>query len=240
MIGRIERIGKSVIVYDETLLDHIDEDVFDLGSGIAGTSANMPSGGRGETRAIEYKGQHWILRHYYRGGAVARFLDDEFLYLGASRSRSVMEWRLLDRMFRQGLPVPRPVAARFVRRALTYTADLISVRLPGVESLATRLLAQSVPETLWREVGATVALFHRAMVNHADLNAHNVQIDSQDHVFLLDFDRGRMMSGGGRWQQRNLNRLARSLKKICATQNAELESRHWSWLLEAYRNAMSA
>ena len=202
------------------------------------TSANASSGGRGATRSIEHQGQHWILRHYYRGGAVGRFLVDEFLFVGTSRSRPVMEWRLLDRLYRQGLPVPRPVAARLVRRGLIYTADLISVRLPGVDSLANRVLSKSVSEALWREIGKTIALFHQAMVYHADLNAHNIQIDAQDRVFLLDFDRGRVKSGGGGWQQRNLERLARSLKKICATGNVAFESSQWNWLLETYRNAM--
>lgn len=239
MTERIEKVGKSVIVYDDTLLDHIDESVFESGKRDRRSSVNAASGGRGETLSIEYKGHSWVLRHYYRGGAVARILDDEFIYLGESRSRPFMEWRLLDHLFRHGLPVPQPVAARYIRRGLIYTADLISVRLPNVESFAARLLTRPVPETLWREVGNTIALFHRAMVFHADLNAHNIQVDREGRVFLLDFDRGRVIRSTGSWRQRNLNRLARSLNKIGATKQTSFEPLHWEWLLDAYRSAMS-
>ena len=64
-------------------------------------------------------------------------------------------------------------------------------------------------------MGQCIARFHRAGVFHADLNAHNVQIDAANRIFLLDFDRGRIRgrraAAGG---EANLARLHRSLTKI--------------------------
>ena len=80
-----------------------------------------------------------------------------------------------------------------------------------------------------------VARFHVAGVFHADLTAHNIQIDSQGEVYLLDFDRGRRMPGPGGWQRRNLARLQRSLRKISAGGDIEFAAGHWQALLAAYR-----
>jgi 3-deoxy-D-manno-octulosonic acid kinase len=62
-------------------------------------------------------------------------------------------------------------------------------------------------------VGAAIAGLHRAGVDHADLNAHNILIDAKGTVSIIDFDRGRVRAPGT-WAARNLLRLRRSLVKI--------------------------
>jgi 3-deoxy-D-manno-octulosonic acid kinase len=231
---RIEKVGKSVIVYDDTLLDHIDESLFELSTWRDAPAAPGYSGGRGKTLYVDYQQQNWVLRHYHRGGAVGRLLNDEFFYTGTVRSRSFLEWRLLDRLYAASLPVPRPVAARIVRRGLIYSADLMSVCIPDVEPFSTRLMRAPVERSVWREIGHTLARFHQARVYHADLTAHNIQIDKRDKIFLLDFDRGRIMPGRGSWSSRNLSRLHRSLNKIGADGDIEFTVQHWTFLLEGY------
>ena len=110
------------------------------------------------------------------------------------------------------LPVPRPAAARYLRRGLTYSADLLTVLIPDVISLADRIAILPCDATFWQKLGSGIAPFHKAGVFHADLNAYNVQIDKDDDVWLVDFDRGRLRQPG-RWQQENLARLHESLQK---------------------------
>ena len=181
-----------------------------------------------------------MLRHYYRGGLIGRLISDQFLWLGESMTRCFREWLLLEQLIQMGLPVPRPVAARYQRSGLIYRADLITARLPDVESFAVRLARGSVSAEVWERVGECIARFHRAGVWHADLNAHNIQIDSAGRIFLLDFDRGRIRPVARSWQQSNLARLQRSLRKISNVGALQFSAQEWNSLVEGYNAALSA
>jgi 3-deoxy-D-manno-octulosonic acid kinase len=204
--------------------------------------ASRASGGRGATLFIDCAGQPCVLRHYYRGGLISRLLSDQFFWSGESTTRCFREWLLLEQLFQMGLPVPRPVAARYIRSGFIYRADLITARLPGVESLATRLVRGDVSAEVWARIGACIARFHAAGVWHADLNAHNIQIDAGGQIFLLDFDRGRIRPAARGWQQSNLARLQRSLLKISANSAgaAQFTAGAWHGLVEAYDAALAA
>jgi 3-deoxy-D-manno-octulosonic acid kinase len=234
-VQRVERIGESVILYDASLVNHMHEAWFEPAHWTGALHAVGASGGRGTTLFIRCDEQDGVLRHYYRGGLVARLVRDRFLWLGEHRTRSFAEWRLLAHLQAAGLPAPRPLAARYRRHGLVYSADLITVRLPGVVPLATRMARGQVGETLWQQVGACIGRFHAAGVFHADLNAHNVQVSGSDAVFLLDFDRGRLMPGPGGWQARNLQRLQRSLRKVSAAMGRSLAPGDWEALLSGYQ-----
>jgi 3-deoxy-D-manno-octulosonic acid kinase len=238
-VQRIERLGKAAILYDGSLVNHAREAWFDPASWPNAPSAPGYAGGRGATLFVRFDGQDWVLRHYHRGGAVARLARDGFLWLGEDRTRSFAEWRLLARMRAAGLPAPRPVAARYVRSGLVYRADLITARIPDVVPFSTRLAEAVVEAAIWRRVGECVGRFHGAGFFHADLTAHNLQINGHDEIFLLDFDRGRLMRDGGSWQQRNLDRLHRSFTKISRQGVFRFESSHWSALLEGYGAAVA-
>ncbi len=235
---RIARQDGNGIVYEDTLVSHADPTLFDSASWVTATLAPGDAGGRGATLFIEHDGQQWVLRHFYRGGAIRRVLQDQFLWLGEERTRCFREWRLLDRLQSLGLPSPRPVAARYRRRGAVYTADLITVRIPGVESLSTRLrrspTGADVGPEVWMAVGRCIRSFHWANVFHADLNAHNLQIDGANRIFLLDFDRGRIRTDRSNWRAANLARLHRSLTKISQDGAAQFTSREWRWLLDGY------
>ena len=127
MVRRIERLGQSVILYDDSLLSQPQESLFEPASWPGAPAAPGYAGGRGQTLFIRRQDQDWVLRHYYRGGFMGRWLDDEFLWMGFSRSRPCREWDLLAALTRLQLPVPRPVAARARRNGLIYSADLITV-----------------------------------------------------------------------------------------------------------------
>jgi 3-deoxy-D-manno-octulosonic acid kinase len=178
-----------------------------------------------------------VLRHYHRGGLVRRVAHDGFIWLGEPRTRSFAEWRLLAVMQRLHLPAPRPVAARYVRHGALYTADLITVRIPDVAPLSLRLAQGRPAERIWWRVGECVGRFHPALVCHVDLNAHNLQISGSDAVFLLDFDRGRIMPADGLWRRRNLERLHRSLTKISRNGQVEFGQAQWQLFCDGYRSS---
>ncbi len=241
MSRKIARHGGEVILYDDAVLSHAEPALFEPASRAQSSRIPGSSGGRGATYFIDCAGQPCVLRRYYRGGLIGRLISDQFFWLGESTTRCFREWLLLERLTQMALPVPRPVAARYRHSGLIYRADLITTRLPDVESLAARLAHERVSTETWARIGECVARFHRAGVWHADLNAHNVQIDTAERIFLLDFDRGRIRPAARSWQQSNLARLHRSLLKISAksADNRKFSAREWNWLVEGYDAAMS-
>lgn len=179
----------------------------------------------------------WVLRHYRRGGLIARLLRERYVWLGLERTRAWREWRLLAELHAAGLAVPRPVAARVCRVGLWYTADILIERIDGSHSLAQRLSHHPLVPALWRAIGASIQRLHAAGVYHADLNAHNILLDRQNRVYIVDFDRARRR-GPGTWQVDNLARLERSLKKLQAHRvNFAFHAADWQTLLDGYRQA---
>ncbi len=95
----------------------------------------------------------------------------------------------------------------------SYRADLITEELPSRLTLAQALAAQPVDPRRWRAIGRCVGRLHAHGVRHADLNAHNLVLGETDDVYVLDFDRGRIVPRGA-WEQSVLARLRRSLDKV--------------------------
>ncbi len=190
--------------------------------------------GRGTTYIVQEGERRLVLRHYRRGGLIARLSPDRYLWRGESATRPFRELLLIDRLFEAGLPVPAPVAARYQREGNTYRGDLITEFIPDTQSLAQRLRAGSVPLSTWTAIGRCIRRFHDFGVCHADLNAHNVLLRGEADVFLIDFDRGRQRRPG-LWQDANLVRLRRSLEKICEPSQQPFDEVTWQCLLAAYR-----
>lgn len=234
----------AFIVYDDAKVSQFNPRWFEPEAWPDAERTAGKAGGRGavifisppETPPAE---SQWVLRHYYRGGLPGKIIDDRFVWTGPEGTRSWREWQLLAMIHAQGLPAPAPVAARYVRHGLFYTADLITERLPDVLPLSTRLTETPLSAVLWQSVGECIAQFHGAGFFHADLNAHNLQIGSKDKLYLLDWDRGEQREPGG-WAKNNLARLQRSLEKIKRQQGAHFGPADWANLESGYAAAMSA
>ncbi|HEV7432961.1 MAG TPA: 3-deoxy-D-manno-octulosonic acid kinase, partial [Steroidobacteraceae bacterium] len=189
----------------------------------------------GSAYLIEADGRSLVLRHYRRGGLVARLWTDRYFWRGTERTRSFHEWHLLYHLHRAGLPVPRPIAAGYQRHGATYTADLLVCRLPAVRSLAAALAAAPVSLGVWVAIGRCLRNFHARGVYHADLNGHNILLgENESDVWLIDFDRGALRSPGW-WSDANLVRLQRSLQKINAELTGErFSAADWQALIHSY------
>src|SRR5690606_10538832 len=197
------------------------------------------SGGRGGAWFVDAPFGPSVLRHYLRGGLAAAVSRDRYVWRGAARTRSFAEFRLMRELLKRGLPVPRPLAASYLRQGAFYRAALLLERLAGVRSLAASYLRQGafyraaiLLERLegvrsladraqvagsgapWEETGRLIARFHREGLEHADLNAHNILFDGNGRGWLIDFDRGRMRIPATGWREANLRRLQRSLLKL--------------------------
>lgn len=203
--------------------------------GITGTAQ-----GRGTTYFIKCEEHNWVLRHYYRGGMIGKLIHDTYLFTGINNTRAIKEHILLSQLAQWQLPAPRPVACRIRRSGLGYQADIISERINNAEDLYTRLLREPVSHELWQRIGETIAAFHRKGVYHHDLNIHNILLDDNEQVWVIDFDQGEIRSGDN-WQQGNIARLLRSFhKEKTKHPTMHWQDENWQLLLQSYQQALTA
>ncbi len=191
--------------------------------------------GRGATFYIRNEGRRFVLRHYQRGGLAARISRDRYFWQGEGETRPFAEWQLTYRLHRAGLPVPAPLAARYQHEGLTYTGDIITERLNTVGSLAECLDQGALSILTWISIGRCVRRFHDLGVCHADLNAHNLLLNEDAKVYMIDFDRCQLRKAG-LWRDGNLVRLRRSLEKVTfGLPRDRFGEADWHGLLDGYR-----
>ncbi len=214
-------------LYRSDLVDRFDDGMFDPEYWTSRDLVTATAVGRGEVLFVESGDEGWVVRPYRRGGLIGRLIRRSYFYTGCDRSRSFRELRLLAAMQARDLPVPRPVAALCERHGLFYRACIITETIPHQTTLWQMIHAQLSDEPDERQndqqmlgtitaVGRCIRRFHDAGVWHADLNAHNVLISDDDHISLIDFDRGRMSETAERDASEassNLERLKRSVNK---------------------------
>lgn len=193
--------------------------------------------GRGSAWFVEATFGAAVLRQYLRGGWVARISRDSYFFTTFARSRPIREFNMLAGLFDRDLPVPRPVAALCERRGLLSGGSIMTLRIAPSNTLADLLPGEDSPgpdDEVWRRVGQCIRRFHRAGVWHADLNARNILLDDALQVFLIDFDRARLMRSTEVNGKSNLERLKRSLEKLWPAGQRALLQPAWAKLLAGY------
>lgn len=206
---------------------------FDAAEWRSSGAVALETSGRGEVLIVAHGDETWVLRHYRRGGLVARFIDDHYLWLGEAHARAFREWRLLRELRAAGLPVPNPVAAHVYRTGIIYTADIITSYLPNTRKLSWFIEQGRVPAHCWRQVGAMIRSVHGHGVDHPDLTAHNVLLDEAGKPFLVDFDNAELKPPG-EWRRLGMERFNRSLRKVALETGTEFDAAAWAEVEAGY------
>lgn len=196
----------------------------------------VASGGRGGAWFVDAPFGPAVLRRYLRGGLAARFSRDRYWWRSANRTRSFAEFRLSRGMAAKGVPVPRPIAAYYRREGYFYHAAILIERIDDVRTLADRA-AVAGDGAPWEEAGRLIARIHRAGLDHADLNAHNLLFDTTGHGWVIDLDRGEQRIPATGWREGNLARLKRSLLKLRGARPVGEIERDFARLRAAYDRA---
>ena len=190
--------------------------------------------GRGQAHRLQLEGQEVVLRHYRRGGMMARFSPDRYWRSRAPDSRAMGEYALLRRMRAWGLPVPAPVAARQLLSGWWYTADILVAMIPGTQNVAQRLSQAPLGDDEWRALGRAIRQLHDRQVFHSDLNCHNLLLDESRQAWIVDFDKCEVRTGET-WKEQNLARLLRSLRKEHTQREIFCwEENNWKLLTTSY------
>jgi len=194
------------------------------------------TGGRGGAFELSFKNDTFVLRRYKRGGLIQKLHQSKYVWTGISLTRPWREWLLLYRLYNWNLPVPQPVAARAMRQGFTYQAEILTRKVQHTQSLAWSLSHGKLTDRDWRRIGECIRRFHDAHVFHADLNAHNVLMDFDQAIWIIDFDRGKLNPPLPLWKVMNLKRLKSSLSKLQNQQPSLVFSpKDWEELLKGYK-----
>lgn len=196
----------------------------------------VSSGGRGGAWFLRAGDDRLVLREYRRGGLVAKFARHAYAFTREANVRSFAEFRLLNKLVIQGLPVPRPVAAWYRKLSpIQYRAAIIIERLEGTSPLAE--LVAELDGGAWESIGKTIRRFHDVGVMHADLNCFNVLVRGEEY-FLIDFDKSRLMTdhASAHWKEANLDRFSRSLVKVAGE---DTRAKVWSYFMNGYNKGMA-
>lgn len=234
--------GEYYCLYDTSEVNEFTPSMLDVSYWQKEGSITGSAQGRGTTWFVKYcdkqnkQEKHWVLRHYYRGGLIGKVINDRYWFTSQKNTRAAREFSLLNHMQKLSLPAPKPIACRVSRHGLFYCADLLSSRIEDAQDLVAILTLQPISEGLWKKIGITIKRFHDNNIYHHDLNAHNILIDKNDNVFLIDFDRGEVRKNNqANWQQANISRLQRSfLKEMNKLSTFHWHPDNWSILLEGY------
>ena len=235
---------KCYCLYDDHEINVFTPNMLDVSYWKKENAITGSAQGRGTTWFVKHSDKkdqqtkHWVLRHYYRGGLVGKIINDSYWFTSQKNTRAVREFTLLGYMEKLALPAPKPIACRIIRHGLFYCADLLSSRIEHAQDLVALLSKEALSDALWHKIGETIKLFHDNNIYHHDLNAHNILIDKNDNVFLIDFDQGEIRKANqGSWQQDNMARLQRSfLKELNKLSEFHWQQDNWRLLLKGYLN----
>jgi 3-deoxy-D-manno-octulosonic acid kinase len=244
---KIKKTGDSYILYDAGIITEptvalFDRDYHTNQETQQKKSPGQDSSGIGRAKVVYFSldgknpaGKTLVLKHYYRGGAVAALLKDRYLGVAVEKSRAFKEWRLLKKMRQLGLPVPQAVAAHVEGGLLFYRADLITEKINNTKTLAQVLTEKPLPAEYWDRIGACIKLFHQHDIYHADLNARNILLTDGGEVYLIDFDNSYFRADANSWKMANLARLKRSLLKFKKNENTfHFSEQDWTVLVDGY------
>jgi 3-deoxy-D-manno-octulosonic acid kinase len=227
--------NKHYIVFDDSLISENIERCFDAQFWHAENKVIGSATGRGTTWFIQLAKTQAALRHYHRGGLFGKLVSDHYLFTSWKNTRSIAEFTLLQTLSEQGVNVPQPIAARVQKKNFCYQADLLSEKIPNATDLVSILQQRALSEQEYRQIGLQIKKMHLAQVNHTDLNIHNILLDDNGKVWLIDFDKC-YQQPTDTWKAKNMQRLLRSFNKERKKRAIQWRQENWLQLLQGYNS----
>lgn len=225
-------VGNETIWYDSELLQEDPTQIFEPSFWQKNGKVIGSAQGRGTTWFVQTESMPAALRHYRRGGLFGKLVKDSYRFSGWEQTRSYQEFQLLNTLIQAGVNVPKPIAARAIKSSVSYTADLLSEKIPNARDLVSILVEKPLSAETYQKIGQEIRKMHNAQVNHTDLNIHNILLDEDEKVWIIDFDKCSQQSGE-EWKKSNLARLKRSFEK-------EVGKRHIKWMHSDFSVILSA
>lgn len=177
------------------------------------TAAASISGGRAPVATAAIKGiGPVVIKQYMRGGLMRWILKNRYLKCGKTRSQ--VEYELMNKLRQLGIRTPEPVAYAY-RGFPLYMAWLITRKIENACTLAelSCLDIKRVSGIMEKVIEQTGRLIECRFM-HVDLHPGNIVVDGEDQISLVDFDKGQIYHGSReKLRNRYLARWQRAVTK---------------------------
>lgn len=191
--------------------------------------------GRGGARRLVLRGGKVVyVRRYLRGGLMRFLVRDLYLL---RPPRPIRELEATETARAAGCRVPIVHAVAVEERGPFYRGWIVTSAIEGSKSYIDVFAAgdEAARGALLQAAGNAVRGLHDAGVYHPDLNGHNLLIDDEGEVAVIDFDRAVVAAPGiHRLAERNRDRLWRSLVKLMNARGETLAEAERRWMERGY------
>lgn len=170
-------------------------------------------GGRSSIATAQLEGIGVVVVKYYTRGGFIRYLVKR-RYLKWGKTRGQIEYELLQRVRRLGVNAPEPIAYAS-QGGLFYIGWLVTREIKQKQTLAEFCCAdEGHCHILMKALIDQISILINNNIFHVDLHPGNVLVDSNDRVFLLDFDKACLFRGNkNRLRDHYLRRWRRAVIK---------------------------
>lgn len=190
-------------------------------------AVKVGAGGRNAAWFIPTSVGPAVLRQYRRGGLVGKFNKSKYLFISPEQTRAFQEFTIINHLNNAGLTVPKALGAFYQQKGRFCEMALITSLIPDTQPLATicqqfidKELSEEEAKAYTRKTALRIRQMHDLDFWHADLNAFNILCSSEPiEAYLIDFDKAKNTKIDKRLRQQNLDRLQRSLEKLCGEQS---------------------
>jgi len=193
------------------------------------------SSGRGGAMRVTLRGGKVVfVRQYLRGGLVRFFVHDLFLL---RPPRPMRELEATETARAAGCHVPIVHAVAVEESGPFYRGWIVTSAIDGARAYIDVLAAgdEAARAALLTAAGAAIRGLHDAGVYHPDLNGHNLLVDAEGKVAVIDFDRAVVAAPGlSRLAQKGRDRFWRSLRKLSGERGLALGEAERRWLERGY------
>ena len=157
-------------------------------------AVDAPLGGRMSVKHADLPGMgRVVVKQYFRGGMVRHLVKE--LYFRWGKSRGQREFEMLAQARSLGISAPEPIAFACTA-GLFYRAWLVMREIEGCRTLAEVSLEDAARgRGLMAAVKGQVSMLVDSMIRHVDLHPGNVLVDSDNRLFVIDFDRAYIYRG---------------------------------------------
>ncbi|GAB3482185.1 3-deoxy-D-manno-octulosonic acid kinase [Marinomonas epiphytica] len=233
MPNLIQTKNSLLIVCEPSLAisqEWFEPDYWQAQNALAGTGQ-----GRGAVWFVNSAKGQYVIRRYRRGGLIAKFNKQYFVYSGIRHTRPWLELSLLETMRELNLPVPKPIAGLVRCHLGCYQASLVTQTIANAQDLFDLLKHGQSATVDWYKLGTLIQRFHQHGIYHSDLNCHNIMLDADGQFWLIDFDKCDQRTYDKSWANDNIERLKRSLDKESDKHtHFHYTEQQWQTFLEGY------
>ncbi len=177
LCGRRIATSDGAMLADPVRLGNAEPELFEPSFWAARGELVEVTAGRGSAWFIARVPVPWALRHYRRGGPDRPALARSLCVGGRGARPLFRRVAVAGALAELGLPCRGPSQHAISGPDSCIDATLITERISGAYPLSSVLARHALEAATWHAVGAAIARFHAAGVDHADLNAHNILLD---------------------------------------------------------------